>query len=416
MARYLPRLADDRLAVWTSELSVVSLVGARATGKTTTARQIARTVVRLDRDAEAAAFKADPDIALSGLEEPVLLDEWQEVPGVLGAVKRAVDEDPRPGRFLLAGSVRAEIDSRTWPGTGRLVRLNMHGLTEREIEEKSGPLFLERLLSLERRRSADLGQLQPSGAEDLRTYVSRAVRGGFPEPALRLSEATRRSWLESYVDQIVTRDATHLRALTSPQKLGRYLEAVALNAAGVVHELTLIEAAGVNRKTAQAYERLLSNLFVLDVVPAWHSNRLSRLIKTPKRYLSDPSLLAAIGHMTGDSIMRNGDFLGRILDNFVYAQLRAECDVLESSPRIFHLRDEKGRHEVDLLVEFGGDLIVGIEVKATASPSRTDARHLEWLRDKLGDRFIAGVVLHTGPRAFPISDRVFAAPISTLWA
>src|SRR5713226_5532354 len=131
---YRPRLIDQELARLFAQLPAILLTGPRAAGKTTTARQHARTIIRLDQDIEAAAFRADPDAVLRTLPEPVLLDEWQAVPGVLGAVKRAVDDDPRPGRFLLTGSVRAEIEAETWPGTGRVVRMPLFGLSEREIE------------------------------------------------------------------------------------------------------------------------------------------------------------------------------------------------------------------------------------------------------------------------------------------
>jgi predicted AAA+ superfamily ATPase len=130
---YVPRLLDRRLAELSVSLPAPLIVGPRAAGRTTTARRRARSIVRLDRPAEAAAFRADPDSALSAMTEPVLLDEWQEVPDVLGAVKRAVDDDPRPGRFLLTGGVVADLDSRTWPGTGRVVRLPLYGLTVREL-------------------------------------------------------------------------------------------------------------------------------------------------------------------------------------------------------------------------------------------------------------------------------------------
>ena len=116
---YRQRLMDPLLAEMLSELPALLLVGPRATGKTTTAARHAKTIVRLDREAEAAAFRADPDAALRDLPEPVLLDEWQTTPEVLGAVKRAVDVDSRPGRYLLAGSVRADLETETWPGTGR---------------------------------------------------------------------------------------------------------------------------------------------------------------------------------------------------------------------------------------------------------------------------------------------------------
>ena len=143
---YVARMADDRLERLFGELPALMLTGPRAAGKTTTARRHARTVVRLDREAEATAFDADPDSALGVLPEPVLLDEWQAVPGVLAAVKRAVDDDPRPGRFLMTGSVRADLLGETWPGTGRVVCLRMDGLTMREIEgEGTAPAFVERL-------------------------------------------------------------------------------------------------------------------------------------------------------------------------------------------------------------------------------------------------------------------------------
>ena len=114
VARYLPRLVDSVLRELLAELPAVLVVGPRAAGKTTTAARHAVSLVRLDRPAEAAAFHADPDAALASFDEPVVLDEWQEVPTVLGAVKRAVDTGPRPGRFLLTGSVRADIEAETW--------------------------------------------------------------------------------------------------------------------------------------------------------------------------------------------------------------------------------------------------------------------------------------------------------------
>lgn len=409
MNGYVPRLADTRIRDLLTELPAILITGPRATGKTTTARRFAKSVVRLDREAEAAAFRADPDIALRGLDEPILLDEWQEVPAVLGAVKRAVDDEPRPGRFLLTGSVRADLENQTWPCTGRLVRVNMQGLCVRESEQLEGALFLERVLA------ADASALQPAGDENLSTYVQWALRGGFPEPALRLSEGGRRAWLESYVDQLITRDAAGIGERRDPDRLRRYLQAICLNSAGVVAGSTIFESAGVDRKTANAYERLLTNLLVLEAVPAWHSNRLSRLIKMPKRYMADTSLIGAIAGFSAESVMRDGDVLGRLLDNFVFTQLRVEANALESLPRIYHLRDKEGRHEIDLLIEYGGGQVVALKVKASAAPGGSDARHLTWLRDELGDRFVAGVVLHTGPRTFALGDRVFAAPISTLW-
>ena len=344
-------------------------------------------------------------------DEPVLLDEWQVVPEVLGAVKRAVDDDARPGRFLLTGSVRADLDAATWPGTGRLIRLQMYGLTDRELAAAIASSNPVDVLA----GGDPMALPVPPTAPDLPGYVELALRGGFPEPVLRLDAAGRQQWLASYLDQILTRDAVDISG-RDPIRLARFFEVLALNSAGVVADTTIFAAANVNRKTADAYERLLSNLFVLDVVPAWTTNRLSRLSKTPKRYITDPALVGAALRMDAHAVMRDGGLLGRALDTFVAAQVRPEVAVSRQRPRLFHLREKNGRHEIDLLAEFGGDRLVALEVKATAAPSRADAAHLEWLRDRLGDRFASGVVLHTGSSAFPLADRIAAVPIAALWA
>lgn len=407
---YVRRLLDDELAEVLRVHPAVLVVGPRAAGKTTTARQYAASIVRLDRPAEAAAFHADADAALATFDGPVLLDEWQEVPHLLGAVKRAVDDDSRPGRFLLTGSVRADLDAVTWPGTGRLIRLNMYGLSEREIAgATSAPSPLTVLAE-----GDPVALVAPASPPDLPGYIELALRGGFPDAALRLGGAGREQWLASYLDQILTRDAVHVSG-RDPVRLARYFEVLALNSAGIVSDSTIFEAAAVDRRTADAYERLLANMFILDVVPAWLTNRLSRLVKTPKRYIVDPSLIAAALRMDPRSILRDGGLLGRVLDTFVAAQIRSELAVSGLRPRLFHVRDKNGRHEIDLLTELGGDRVIAVEVKTSAAPTRADGTHLEWLRDRLGERFVAGVILHTGPSTFGLSDRIAAAPIASLW-
>lgn len=408
-SEYVPRLIDARLRALFAELPAVMLVGARATGKTTTARQFATSVVRLDRPAEAAAFVADPDAALSALVEPIMLDEWQSVPSVLGAVKRAVDSDPRPARFVLTGSVRADLDAETWPGTGRVVRLPIYGLTQREIGgDVSRPLFIDRLVD---------GQVlaAPPTTPDLPGYIDLALASGFPEAVLRLSGEAREAWIEGYVEQLLTRDAANL-AYRAPTRLRRYFEAVALNTAGLPEHKTLYDATGIDRRTAVSYDALLAGLFVVEEVPAWVTNRLSRLVKASKRYVVDFALVAGALRLNRDAVLRDGDLLGRLLDTFVASQLRPEAAVSANRPRLFHLREKSGRREIDLLAELAAHRVVGVEVKASAAPTQNDAAHLSWLRDQLGDRFVAGAVLHTGPRPFQLGERIYALPIASIWA
>lgn len=410
MPRYTSRAVDPLIDRLLAELPALFIVGPRAAGKTTTAARYARTVVQLDRDAEAVAFRADPDAALRGLPEPVLLDEWQVVPGVLGAVKRAIDTRPDPGRFIVTGSVRSDLEAELWPGTGRLTRVPMYGMTLREqLGEFRRPAFLDRVTGG--------AELRPApDTPDLRGYVELILRSGFPEAALRLSEAARQRWLESYIDQLLTRDVEQVDAGRDPARLRRYFEAYALSTAGVVEDKAIYDAAGIDRKTALAYEALLTNLLVVEALPAWTTNHLKRLVLSPKRHVVDAALAASILRLDVNAILRSGDLLGRLLDTFVVSQLRAEIVVSESRPRLYHLRQEQGRFEVDVLGELGGGQVVGMEVKASAAPTRSDARHLVGLRDRLGDTFLAGILFHTGPRAFALAERVTAVPISAIWA
>lgn len=410
---YVPRMLDGVLDRRLQHHPAILIVGPRAAGKTTTAARFASSIIRIDRPAEAAAVRADPDAVLRGLAEPVLIDEWQIVPEVLGAVKRSVDADPRPGRYLITGSVRGDVDSPTWPGTGRLLRVTLHGLTVGEIEGRFPAVSL-----LDRISGGDLDPwlARVTDPPDLRRYAELAVRGGFPEPALRLPPSERSGWFDSYIDQLLTRDLARLSPRRDPLRLRSYLEAYAIHSASVVGASTLQRAAGVAKATGEDYEELLRRLFVVDVVPAWWTNRLKRLVRSPKRYFVEPALAVASLRIDLDGLMKDGHLLGRVLDALVVAHLRSELPRCDSRPRIFHLRQQEGRQEVDVIVEFGGRRVVGIEVKATASPTLKDARHLEWLRDRLERRFLAGVVLHTGPRGFELAERIVAAPVAALWS
>lgn len=154
---------------------------------------------------------------------------------------------------------------------------------------------------------------------------------------------------------------------------------------------------------------------MLDPLPAWSTNRLSRLIKASKRYLTDTSLLAAALGLNELAVMRDGAVLGRLIETFVLAQIRPQLELTGFKPRLYYLREKNGRHEIDLIAELPAGRVVAIEIKSTAAPKRADAVHLEWLRDSLGERFLAGAVLHTGPRPFRLAERIFALPIATLW-
>ena len=257
----------------------------------TTARRHAAEVVHLDREAEALAFRADPDSAIAHLDAPALLDEWQMVPEVLGAIKRRVDEDARPGQFILTGSARAHLDVATWPGTGRLVSMWLGPLVQRELCGRTADAhFLDVLADHDPRIFLDAGRQADTLA--LGDYLELALRGGFPDPALRLTGVARDAWLDSYLGQVLDRDAAMVGNVRDIASLRRLLEFEALMTAGVFTEMTVAQAAGVDRRTITAYQGLLVDLGILDLLPAWQSNRVSRLVQMPKHHLTDTGLAA----------------------------------------------------------------------------------------------------------------------------
>ncbi|MDR2974579.1 MAG: DUF4143 domain-containing protein [Propionibacteriaceae bacterium] len=395
------------------DLPAVSVIGPRACGKTTTARQIVPNVVHLDQEAVAQAFREDPDAALKAVGEPVLLDEWQFAPEVLGAVKRAVDLGGGAGRFMLTGSVSAQLSPQQWAGTGRVTELRMSPMTATESQDtghKGHRLMVDRLATAD---ADDLTTVDRSSL-DISDYVGVALRSGFPQ-VVNVRERSREAWLRSYRDQVVSRDAQLAHRGIDSARFGQYLHAMALHSGAQVSAETLNRVADVSKETGAAYEQLLQRLYLLTLIPAWSSRRLQRLVKSPRRVLADAALMAAILGEDARGIVLDSELRGRVMETFVATQLLAELPFAQSRVTISHLRDGGGRHEVDFIVEYPRGRVVGVEVKASSTVSPHDARHLVWLRDRMGEQFIRGVVFYAGPFVRQLDDRVFALPMSALW-
>lgn len=407
---YVPRFADRLLQELFHELPAVMINGPRGCGKTTTALRHARSVVRLDEPRQAAAFAAAPDAALAAASPPVLLDEWQEVPEVLGAVKRAVDVDGGPGRFLLTGSVRGRRSGEMWAGTGRVTPVAMFGIT---VAEAKGSLdsghFLARLFAADFRPAPFA-----AGSPDVPAYIDLALQGGFPE-AIGLGDRARSAWFTGYVDQLIQRDAASISPIRAPERLLACLRAIAACSASTPADVTLAEAAGIDVRTVRSYLDLLEDLRVIERLQPWYTNRLTRLVKTPKLHLIDPALMATLLGVDARAILLDGHLLGQVLESFVVAQIRPLLSLGPMPIAMTHLRDRGGEHEIDVVLENRRGDIVALEVKAAPRAERRDVGHLEWLRDRVGDRFVRGVVLTTGVGGEELGDRLVSLPMAAIW-
>ena len=292
--------------------------------------------------------------------------------------------------------------------------MSMYPVAERELHDRldDQPSFFQRIAL-----SGVDDLVLPPEVPNVDGYVELALRGGFPEIVYRERTARQRGiWLTSYIEDLITRDAQTVDVGKDPAKLRRYLDVVALNNAGMPTDAMVYRAADVNAKTAAGYDQLLQNLYVLDIVPAWATNRINRLVRVGKRYIVDTGLAAAAARLSALDVLRDNDLVGRYFDAFATAQFRPEVALMHPRPALHHLRLEAGRREVDLVVELGSGQVLGFEFKAGAAPNTDDAKHLFWLRDQLGNDFAGGAVIHTGPSIYELGNRVYAVPLCAVWA
>jgi predicted AAA+ superfamily ATPase len=400
-----------QIRIGLEDTRVVAVVGPRQSGKTTLARQIAkdqgRVFLSLDDAQTRAAALNDPTGLLRGLEH-VVIDEIQRAPDLILTIKQIVDENPRPGRFLITGSADL-FGGMIAPDSlaGRVETFELLPLSQSELSQKRPSGFVDALFAGDLRNGMVL-----ESAPDL---VQRVLRGGYPEAVRRATSGRRADWLNAYAKSLAERDVPELAGIRRPDALSKLAYHLALRTGQLLVVAPIATALKVDIKTADRWIGLYEKLFFAHQVQAWHDNELKRLIKAPKLQLLDSGLAAALSGINEQRIARDRGALGALLETFVYGELR-KLTALSPSPIIIsHFRD-KEQNEVDFVLErIGGDM-VGIEVKSAATVFKTDAGGLIKLRNQAGERFIQGVILYDGDRIMTLGDRIEAVPFSALWA
>jgi predicted AAA+ superfamily ATPase len=420
--RYTQRVLDPTLERLVASLPAICIEGPRAVGKTATATRLAASVVALDDPAEAELLRASPE-RIARLAEPILVDEWQRVPAVWDRVRREVDRDPRPGRFLLTGS-SSPTSAPTHSGAGRIVRLRMRPMTLMERELCSPTVSLSTLLS---QRDAPIEGECPLRIED---YAEEIVASGFPALRTLTSEA-RAFALDGYIEGILEHDFPELGyVVRRPATLRAWLASYAAASATTASYNTILDAATSlvvdkpAKTTALAYRDVLNKLWLLDEVPAWTgtANRLAGLAKAPKHHLADPALAARLLGVEasllldrphhGPPIPRDGTLLGALFESLVTLCVRVYAEA--SRATISHLRTARGEHEVDLIVRRDDGRFLAIEVKLGAEVTDEDTKHLRWLRSHVGDELLDAIVVTTGRAAYRRRDGIGVVPAGSL--
>ena len=402
------RRIEPRVAEAMADTPVVFLAGPRQAGKTTLVRQVAQGRLRyltLDDDLTLLSAQQDPVGMIRSLDRAVI-DEIQRAPQLLLAIKKSVDEDRRPGRFVLTGSANLmALPTVADSLAGRIETLSLLPLSQSEIE---GCLtnWLDTVFA---------GQLpQPGSSARADDLVGRVLRGGYPEVMSRSTARRRTTWARQYLDSIIQRDIPDVAGIERLDQLPRFLRALAQTAGQMCNYTQLAGQVGLDGKTAAKYVGIFEQMYLLKRVDVWARNRLNRVVKTPKLQFIDSGLLATLLDLTAQEVENDRTRFGNVLETFVFAELLKHTTTAEGDYRLMYYRDAD-KVEVDMVIENAAGQLVGVEVKATATVQESALRGLKKLSGLAGDSFKMGILLYDGDEIMPLGDRIWAAPLSTLW-
>lgn len=416
------RAIAKRLQAGLADTPVILLSGPRQSGKSTLARHAATTppghpitltpeertprppgYITLDDGAVLASARSDAEGFLHRLPSTGLLviDEVQRAPDLLVAIKRAVDLERRPGRFLLTGSANVlTLPQIAESLAGRMEPLALWPLAQCEIAGRQ-PRFLHRLFD---------GSLDTENTEGREALLERAFRGGFPEAVARTDVDRRNAWFGAYIATIVQREIKSISAIEDDSAIVRILQTLAARSGGPRNIQTLATDTGIPNTTINRYIALLRATFLVAEIPAWYRNIDARLVKSPKMLITDSGLYASLLRLDRDDA-----HVGLLWETFVGVELLRLIS-FEPAYRysLLHFRTRR-QHEVDYVIERGDRRIAGVEVKMARSVSASDFSGLRALQEAAGDAFHVGIILYAGERAIPFGKNCWAVPVNALW-
>ena len=371
---YMPRIADEELARRLAASGAVVIEGPRVSGKTTTARQAAASEVLMDLDSRVGETMAvDPALLLEG-PSPRLIDEWQVEPAIWNHVRRAVDDRPGLGHFILTGSAVPADELTRHTGAGRMSRMRLRPMSLFEMGRSDGRVSLRQLL--------DGGPVPGiTSALSLGDIAELVCVGGWPGHIRRHSSDAAMLANEDYVAEVCRTDIARTGGVVrDPERVHRFMQSLARNTATVVSVATMARDTrgsdtSFGEQAARGYLTALERLMVVEQQPAWapHLRSRSRLRTSRKRHFADPSLAAAALGAGPGHLLKDIPWFGCLFESLAVRDLRVYAQAIRA--KVFHYRDNTDL-EVDAIVDAGAGGWAAFEIKLGAGRVEEAARTL----------------------------------------
>ncbi|MCL2282291.1 MAG: ATP-binding protein [Fibromonadales bacterium] len=405
-----PRWRSNNVKEALKTRRVVVISGARQTGKTTLAKEIRdknSVFMPLDKKNILAAALEDPTGFVKNESGTMIIDEIQKAPGLIPEIKYVVDNDRRPGQYLLTGSANIKsLPSVSESLAGRVKNIRLRPLTQGEVLRKK-PSFLELAFAGEFPKKIS--------GYDKDAIFDLAFRGGYPEIMLLNAQKERKDWHRDYLDTLIARDLNDIANIKRYSALQELIKILASWSGKFMNLPPICTALGLSKPTAESYINALKALYLFEQVPPWIKTDYERVGRSPKTYATDTGLMASVLGWHKNEVMLNTDRAGKLMETFVFQELAAQID-LSSDYSLYQYRDRKGR-EIDFIIEREDEALVGVEVKSGHNVSNEDFEPQIWFKENIikGARSYIGIVLYSGEHTLSFAEGMLAVPIAALW-
>lgn len=339
---------------------------------------------------------------------PVVIDEVQLAPEIFRPIKLSVDNNRRPGRFLLTGSSNILLAPRLSDSlAGRIEIIPLRQLSQGEIAG-SREDFIDMAFG---KKPPPMRDFAAIGRDRLAKMITA---GGYPEVINRKDPQRCAAWFNSYITTILERDVRQLAAIDGLTQMPRLMSLLATQTGGLLNVAELSRDLGFAQPTLARYLTLLQATYLYEPLLAWSINIHKRLIKREKVYLSDTGLAAHLRNVDAENLTTPQHNMGALVESLVGQELRKQSAWSTVQPKVYYYRTADGK-EVDFVLEGRNGGIVGVEVKASLNVNASELAGLRDLAQTAGNRFIRGIVLYLGREVVPMGTQLTAMPLTALW-